>query len=235
MFKEYMSKSNIRFIEGDILKSQIDIEGNIDYIVHAASITDSRMFVEKPIETINTGIFGTEKILEFAKEKKVQSVVYLSSMEVYGQIRERKKIKEDEIGYINPLSVRSSYSESKRMIENICVSYFHEYGVPVKIIRLAQTFGPGVQYNDNRVFAEFARCVIEERDIVLYTEGKSERMYLYTYDAVEAIIIALIECEFSCIVTFKVNCDTLFFYSRWIITRGCCFAIPRVKFNIFTR
>ncbi len=193
IFQKYDVDNGLTYVKGDLLREELHIAEPIDYIIHGASITNSRDFVEKPVETINTGLFGTEKILEFAKRKKVKAVAYLSSMEVYGSITEKRKLKEEDVGYLNPLSVRSSYSESKRMIENLCVSFFDEYAVPVKIIRLAQTFGPGVEYGDNRVFAEFARCVIEKKDIVLHTSGVSERMYLYSYDAAEAILTVLIK------------------------------------------
>ena len=183
---------NLIYVEGNVLEKEIEITPSIDYIIHGASVTDSMEFVKKPVETINIGIIGTENILNFAIKKRVKSVVYLSSMEVYGKITEKKRLKETDTGYMDPLSVRSSYSESKRMIENICVSFFEEYDVPVKIVRLAQTFGPGVEYTDNRVFAEFARCAIEKRDIVLHTPGRSERMYLYSYDAASAILTVLL-------------------------------------------
>lgn len=195
IFSEFENENNLKYIEGEITNSKINLCEDIDYIIHGAAVTESRFFVEKPVETINVGIIGTENILEFAKYKKVKSVVYLSSMEVYGEVNDKKELKESDIGYLNPLSIRSSYSESKRMIENICVSYYSEYRIPVKIIRLAQTFGPGVNYNDKRVFAEFARCAIEKKAIVLHTEGLSERMYLYTLDAVKAIITVLIKGE----------------------------------------
>lgn len=193
LFQRNSSKDELVYIEGDILKKKINVAERIDYIIHGASITDSTDFIVKPVETINTGIIGTENVLEFARKKNVKSVVYLSSMEVYGGISERRNLKETDIGYLNPLAVRSSYSESKRMIENICISFFSEYNVPVKIIRLAQTFGPGVKYKDKRVFAEFARCVIDKKDIILHTSGKSERMYLYSYDAADAIVTVLIK------------------------------------------
>ena len=79
------------------------------------------------------------------------------------------------------------------MCENLCVSYMKEYGIPVKIIRLTQTFGPGVTYDDGRVFAEFARCAIEQRNIVLKTKGETKRNYLYTADAVSAIFTVLLK------------------------------------------
>jgi nucleoside-diphosphate-sugar epimerase len=81
------------------------------------------------------------------------------------------------------------------MVENLCVAYHSEYGVPVKIVRLTQTFGPGVAADDGRVFAEFARCATKGTDIRLQTEGLTKRMYLYTVDAATAILTVLTKGE----------------------------------------
>lgn len=79
------------------------------------------------------------------------------------------------------------------MIECMCVSYGSEYGVPVKIVRLSQTFGPGVSYEDGRVFAQFARAAIENKNIVLKTKGETYRNYCYTRDAVIGILCVLLK------------------------------------------
>ncbi|MBQ7595845.1 MAG: NAD-dependent epimerase/dehydratase family protein, partial [Clostridia bacterium] len=138
----------IEFYKRDITEI-IDYDGDVDYIIHAASATSSKFFVEHPVETIKIAIDGTANILEFAAKKAVKSFVYLSSLEVYGTPdKEQTTIKEDYSGYIDPLNVRSSYSEGKRLVECLCCSYASEYNVPVKIARLSQTFGAGVEYND---------------------------------------------------------------------------------------
>ncbi|MDE5670154.1 MAG: NAD-dependent epimerase/dehydratase family protein [Eubacterium sp.] len=184
---------NIEFVIGNIT-DKIEYKGDVDYIVHGASATSSKYFVEHPVETIKTAIDGTTSVLEFAKEKKVEGFVYLSSLEVYGTPNEKSVlIGEDDYGYIDPLNVRSSYSEGKRMVECLCCSYAGEYNVPIKIARLSQTFGAGVEYNDGRVFAEFARCAIEKKDIVLHTQGNTVRSYCYTTDAVSAITYILLK------------------------------------------
>lgn len=188
-------KSDFNAIEcvvGDVNK-EILIPEHIDYVIHAASQTSSRTFVEQPISTINTAIIGTTNILELAKEKNVKKLVYLSTMEVYGSPSTDEKIDEMHGTNLDPMMVRSCYPESKRVCENLCVAYMKEYGVPVNVVRLTQTFGPGVEYNDGRVFAEFARCVIEKRDIVLHTKGETKRNYLYTQDAVNAILTVMIK------------------------------------------
>ena len=171
------------------------MDRDISYIIHGASITSSKMFVDKPVETIMTAVLGTKNILELARINPVKSVVYLSSMEVYGYPQTEGKITEEHGTDLNPMVVRSGYPESKRMCENLCTSYFKEYSVPSKVVRLTQTFGPGVEYSDSRVFAEFARCVIEERDIVLKTKGETKRNYLYTKDAARAVFMVLLKGE----------------------------------------
>ncbi|MBQ9067163.1 MAG: NAD-dependent epimerase/dehydratase family protein [Clostridia bacterium] len=194
-FPAFVDDPHLKLIQGDIL-SPIVYDGPVNYIIHGASATSSRYFVEHPVETIHTAITGSDVALSFAREKNVQGMVYLSSLEVYGTPDGSKEtISECDYGYIDPLSVRSSYSEGKRMVENLCASYAAEYGVPVKIVRLSQTFGAGVDYHDGRVFAEFARCLIEKRDIVLHTEGRTVRTYCYTTDAVTAILTALLKGE----------------------------------------
>ena len=172
----------------------IDIKNmNINYIIHGASITSSKMFVNKPVETAMTSILGTRNILELARINPIRSLVFLSSMEVYGSPQVDGKIPEEHGTNLDTMSVRSGYPESKRMCENLCASYHEEYGVPSKVVRLTQVFGPGVEYSDSRVFAEFARCVIEERDIILKTKGETKRNYLYTKDAAEAIFTVLLK------------------------------------------
>lgn len=193
VFSNYKT-DNLEIMISDICDLKPKAIG-VDYIVHAASQTSSKAFVNNPVETINTAINGTTAILEFARINPVKSFVYLSSMEIYGSPVIDEKIYENHSTNLDTMSVRSCYPESKRMCENICASYFSEYDIPVKIVRLTQTFGAGVAYNDGRVFAEFARCAIEGRDIVLKTKGKTKRNYLYLEDAVDAVLTVLLKGE----------------------------------------
>lgn len=170
--------------------SKIDMA--VDYIVHGASPTASAFFVEHPVETIKTAVNGTLNFLELVLEKQVQGFVYLSSMEVYGAPHTDAVIPETQGTTVDTMSVRSCYPEAKRLCESLCASYASEYKVPAMAIRLAQTFGPGVAKDDGRVFAEFARCAMHKQDIALQTAGTSKRCYLYTADAVTAILTVLL-------------------------------------------
>jgi len=182
----------LSFVVGDICCLP-QINENINFIIHGASQTSSKAFVQQPVETIQTTLLGTKNLLELAKLKNVQSMVYLSSMEVYGSTNSETPIDEEHGTNLNTMQVRTSYPESKRMCESMCCAYASEYGTNVKVARLTQTFGPGVEYNDGRVFAEFARCVIEMKDIVLHTMGETKRSYLYTADAIRAILTILLK------------------------------------------
>ena len=164
----------------------------IGFIIHCACVTQSKDMVTRPVETADSIVIGTKNILDLARNKKVHSMVYLSSMEVYGKVEDTGTlIQEDQLGEIDLKSVRSSYPMAKRMAEHYCHLYQQEYGVPVKIAGLAQTFGKGVHQEDKRVYAQFARAVMEKKDIILKTWGTSMGNYCALDDVVEGIFIIL--------------------------------------------
>ena len=192
-FAEQLKQNlNLKFVIGDVENLPL-IDDEIDYIIHGANPTASSYFVENPVETIKTAVWGTNNILNLAKEKNIVGLIYLSSMEVYGAPHTDELIDESKGTTVDTMSVRSCYPEAKRLCEALCTSYADEYKVPAKVVRLAQTFGQGIDKNDNRVFAEFLRCAMQKRDIVLQTEGTSKRCYLYTADAVTAILTVLLK------------------------------------------
>lgn len=190
-FAEHNGAQSLKFVVGSV-EDLPKINGAVDFIIHGASQTASKMMVEQPVETILTAVMGTKNLLDLSKEKNIEGMVYLSSMEMYGHPERGHKVKEDEAGALSPLNVRNSYPISKQQCEALCCAYASEYGVPVMIARLTQTFGPGVNYNDTRVFAYFGRCVAEKKDIVLKTTGETERSYLYTADAATAILTVML-------------------------------------------
>lgn len=166
---------------------------NVDYIVHLASPTASKYFIEHPVETLRTAIEGTTAVLEYAKNAGVKGMVYASSLEVYGSNDTDEWLEEGFQGYVNPVEARSSYNMGKRAAESLCHAYAKEYGVPVVIARMTQTFGAGVEYSDSRVFAQFARNVLENKDIEMHTTGETSRMYCYTTDAISAMLYILLK------------------------------------------
>jgi nucleoside-diphosphate-sugar epimerase len=160
-----------------------------DFIFHCAAVTKSAEIVKCPADVMSVAIEGTKNVLELARRVNTKSVVYLSSMEVYGQ--QSGEVFETDLGYLDLSNPRSSYPESKRASEMLCICYFRQYGVPVKIARLAQTFGANVPKDDNRVFSQFARSVITKSDIVLHTTGESMGNYCETTDACRALLTLL--------------------------------------------
>ena len=184
----------ICFICQDIIKP-ISLKEQIDYIIHTANSTTSKDFITKPVETIDSIYTGTKNILEFAKSKSIKSMVYLSSMEVYGTPNDERKIYEKDIGQLDSMLIRNSYPIGKLVAENLCVSEFSEYNLPIKIVRLTQTIGGLITPNDNRVWADFVRKSAIGENIVLHTKGETKRNYLYITDAVPAIFTILLYGE----------------------------------------
>ncbi len=195
IFGELLERKYITLVVGDVLKKP-EIDSNIDYIIHCASVTNSKEMVTKPVETICVAVDGTKNILELARDKNIKSAVYISSMEVYGSPDgSLTGISENDYGYVDILNVRSCYPEGKRMCECLCSSYAHEYNLPIKTARLAQTFGAGVSKNETRVFAQFARSLVNGEDIVLHTKGESTGNYCYTRDCVLGILYIMLRGE----------------------------------------
>lgn len=185
-------EGRVEYICSDITRLEA-ADQSVDYMIHGASITSSRSFQEQPAEVIYTSVEGTRRMLEFARKNPVKGFLFLSTMEVYGAPLTEEKICETQGTNLDTMSVRSSYPESKRLCEALCTAYHSEYCIPARVLRLTQTFGPGVEYDDPRVFAEFARCAIEGSDIILHTAGDTKRSYLYLADACTAILKVLTE------------------------------------------
>lgn len=185
---------NLTLIECDLVTFDYDTLGQVDYIVHCAAPTSSKFFVEKPVETFSIIIEGTRVLLNYARRNSIKSMVYLSSLEVYGEILDDSQfIAEDFQGYLDPMSVRSSYPMAKRAAENLCCLYASQYGTHARVARLTQTTGAGIAKDDNRVIAQFARLAARGEDIVLHTTGESARPYCYTTDCISGILYILLK------------------------------------------
>lgn len=183
----------IHLIECDLTKFEYASLNKVDYIVHCAAPTSSKFFVEHPVDTFSSIYDVTKALLDFAVQKKTKGFVYLSSLEVYGEVNDSSCLVTENVqGYLDPLSVRSSYPMAKRATENLCCLYASQYGIPVKIARLTQTTGAGIAKDDNRVIAQFARMAAKEENIILHTTGESARPYCYTMDCVSGILFVLL-------------------------------------------
>lgn len=187
------SGENIRIVECGLKEFFDDYADECDYIIHCASPTDGEYMRQHPAETFLMAVESTKAIMEYSMRRKVRGVVYVSSIEYYGQIFNDSPVTEDVTGYIDHMSPRNSYALGKQGAEYLTFCYWYEYEVPVMVARLTQTFGAGISKDDHRVFAQFARSVIEGRDIVLHTEGRSAKPYCYTTDCISAILYILIK------------------------------------------
>lgn len=187
--------SNLHIVESELMEylNGLSDKEQFQYVVHCASPTAGKYMIEHPVETYLLAIDSTRAILEYGRKTDVKSIVYLSSLEYYGQNFDDKIITEDMLGYVDNTDARSSYPLGKRAAEYLCAAYSQQYGVNVKIARLTQTFGVGVNADDNRVFAQFARSIIAGTDIILHTKGESAKPYCYTTDCVSAILYILLK------------------------------------------
>ena len=147
------------------------------------------------VDLLKPNCIGTYNLLNLAKEKNIKGLLFLSSGEVYGALCPRKDpYTENDFGPMDPMDTRSCYGESKRMGENMCRSFYEQYDVPTKVVRIAHTYGPTLDLEgDQRVMSDFVKCIVENRNIELKTDGSAERMFCYIVDAVDALIKILIK------------------------------------------
>ena len=149
--------------------------------------------VHSVADVIKANTIGTSNMLELAVFKKVEGFLFFSTGEVNGNIFDKKKsVKEDDYGVVDPLDVRNCYAESKRMGENMCASWAHQFNVPVKIVRPSHTYGPGLSLTDGRAFASFTAAVLNNRNIILKSNGEAKRSFCYIADAVRAYFLVLL-------------------------------------------
>lgn len=191
---ELLNKDYIKPVVGDVTEP-INYNGDIDYIIHAASPASPKIMKDHPVETNFANTLGTANTLKLAKDKNVKGYLYISSREIYGQPNPGQKYFTEygSLGQVNPLVPRNGYAEGKKAAENMCSGFREEYGVPTFIGRLAHTYGPGMSIDDGRVQADFLKDVVNNRNIVMKSEGTSVRTYTYVADAVSALYKILLE------------------------------------------
>jgi nucleoside-diphosphate-sugar epimerase len=189
---------HVAFIRGDIRRpvASAAFADGLDYVIHCAAVTKSADMAAKPVNVIATALDGTRNMLELAREKRCKSFVFLSSMEVYGQT-ELSEVRESDLGYLDLSNPRGSYPEAKRLCEMLCVACAAQYGLPVKIARLARTFGAGTpdDKDDTRVANQFVRKALAGEDIELHTPGNSIANCCYTADAARGLLTILLKGE----------------------------------------
>jgi len=195
-FTYSLDKSYLIIKEYDLSYSGLEIDEDIDIIIHTASNATPKLFGQDPVGTILPNVVGTNTLLELANKKRVENFLYFSTSGVYGHMQEHNyPVKEDCFGYLDSMDVSSSYLESKRLGETLCSAYLHQYNIPIKVIRPAITYGPGIKENDGRSFADFMWSIVNKKNIELYSDGLVLRNFCYISDAVSGFFYILFNAK----------------------------------------
>ena len=186
------SKDNISAIKSDKFQfiehnvsEYIELEGELDYILHFASPASPIDYLELPIQTLKVGALGTHNALGLAKAKNAV-LLLASTSEVYGDPLVHPQ-PEDYWGNVNPIGPRGVYDEAKRFAEAITMAYHRTHGINTKIIRIFNTYGPRMRVNDGRAIPNFLKQALAGKDISVYGEGSQTRSFCYVSDLVEGI------------------------------------------------
>jgi len=169
-----------------------------DYIIHAAGIASPPYYRRYPLETIDANINGLRNLLDSCRMRAdgpnpLRGFLFMSSSEIYGDPSpENIPTPEDYRGYVSCTGPRACYDESKRFGETICVIYAQQFGLPVRMARPFNNYGPGLKITDRRVLPDFMRNVLKGEDIVLLSDGSPTRTFCYVADAVCGYYKALI-------------------------------------------
>lgn len=192
--EEWMTTSeNVKYLQQDLSREKLPEDLKFDYLIHCATYGQPKKFLKYPKETVMLNINVLFDLLEMS-QKNNATFMYLSSAEIYGQADEKHiPTEEDFFGYVNTLSERAIYSESKRLAETIC--YLYSKQVNVKIPRLLICYGPGVKYEDKRVYCEFIKKAHEFKEIVMMDEGLAERTLCFVTDAIEMLLNTLLNSK----------------------------------------
>ena len=190
---DYYDNHNFHFVEQDVRKPLPELL-QVDYVIPLASNTHPMAYSQYPVETIQINVKGAEYALIKAVECGA-TVLYPSTVEVYGNARGEDVFTEEYTGKLNLSNARSCYTESKRVSEALCQSYISEKGVKVKIVRLSRIFGPTMLMSDTKASSQFIIKALNGEDIVLKSEGNQYFSYTYVTDAVGAMLYVLLHGE----------------------------------------
>lgn len=188
---DFAGKSGICLSKGDIV-----LENHFapaDFIIHAASIASPIFYRKHPIETMDANVVGLRNLLNHAVKHPLESFLFFSSSEIYGDPDLANiPTSEDYRGNVSCTGPRACYDESKRYGETLCVNFHQVHGVPVKVVRPFNNYGPGLKISDRRVLPDFFRDAMAGRNIVLLSDGKATRTFCYISDAITGYLLALL-------------------------------------------
>lgn len=183
---------NFNFLHSDIRLPYITNE-KVHYIIHAAGLASPYYYMKYPLETIESAVIGAKNLLEVARANPVKGFLFFSSSEIYGDPEpEYVPTKETYTGKVSSIGPRACYDESKRLAETLCTVYFEEYGVPIKIIRPFNVYGPGMKHTDYRVIPNFVYNGLLGKNLPVHDKGAQTRTFCYITDAVSGIFKVLV-------------------------------------------
>lgn len=183
------------------------IEGaaSANVIIHLASIASPTFYRIYPLETVDANIIGLRRLLDLYKNKELRAFLFFSSSEIYGDpFPEFIPTKEDYRGNVASIGPRACYDEAKRFGETLCYIFAQKYNMPITIARPFNNFGPGMNINDKRLPADFAKAVVENRDLTLFSDGTPTRTFCYISDAIQGYLKVLLHGEFD---VFNIGMD----------------------------
>ena len=179
-----LSNSNFEFINHDITQF-IEINGELDYILHFASPASPIDYLKIPIQTLKVGALGTHNCLGLAKAKNARILV-ASTSEVYGDPLVHPQT-EDYWGNVNPIGPRGVYDEAKRYMESITMAYHTYHSLETRIVRIFNTYGPRMRLNDGRVLPAFIGQALRGENLTVFGDGSQTRSFCFVDDLVEGI------------------------------------------------
>jgi len=184
----------------------VDGAGEARFVLHMASIASPSFYRRYPLETIDANVWGLRRLLEFYRgSERLEGFLFFSSSEIYGDPPpEHVPTTEDYRGNVSPLGPRACYDEAKRFGETLCSVFARTDKLPIAIARPFNNYGPGMATTDRRLPADLARAVLEDRDIVLHSDGSPTRSFCYAADAMAGYLKCLLHRGFDC---FNIGSD----------------------------
>jgi UDP-glucuronate decarboxylase len=185
--KNLLLHPNFNLIVKDIrnIKPEDYYKYNFDYILNFACPASPPNYQNIPIKTLTTSVIGTQNLLEIANYNRAK-FLQASTSEIYGNPTVTPQ-PESYRGYVNSYGPRSCYDEGKRAAESLCYDYRFKLGLDVRVIRIFNTYGPHMQYNDGRVITNFIYQALNNKPLTIYGNGDQTRSFCYIDDLINGI------------------------------------------------
>ena len=179
-----LNRKGFGFVKADIA-GRMNLRGEFDIIYNLASPASPKDYLALPLATLSVGSAGTRNLLELARRRKAVFVM-ASTSEVYGDPKQHPQ-RETYWGNVNPVGIRAVYDEAKRFSEALTVTYHRQYGMPVRIARIFNTYGPRMQTQDGRVVPNLIDQALNDQPMTIYGSGRQTRSFCYVSDLVEGL------------------------------------------------